>query len=319
MMPLVSVIIPVFNNIDFLPSTLDSVINQTYKNLEIIIVNDGSTDGSGVIIDDYRIKHPELIKVIHQKQSGAGHARNMGLARASGSYIQFLDGDDVLDEHKIHSQISLIENSCSDYLCFGKWTYFDEIVGDTALEDFSFYKDYNEPVQLLFDLWENQQMIALFSWLIPKELIEKAGFWNEALSLNDDGEFMARVIRASRKMIFSEKALGYYRKPKSHNLSSGKDLNAAKSMFEVFSNYERFTEDLSHNHLRNLGLIKNYEHFIYRMNAVDLVLIEQAFLKIIKLSGKRYPYKFKESKLLFFSQYFGIRFPLYIKRTLKIF
>ena len=92
--PLVSVIIPVYNVEPYLREALDSVLSQTYDNLEIILIDDGSTDGSGDICDEYAL-HDSHIRVIHQNNKGLSAARNAGLDVISGDYIVFLDSDDV--------------------------------------------------------------------------------------------------------------------------------------------------------------------------------------------------------------------------------
>lgn len=93
---LISVIIPIYNVEQYLKQCLDSVINQTYRNLEIILVDDGSTDKSGLICDEYSQKD-KRIKVIHKKNEGVAVARNTGLDNCSGEYITFVDSDDVID------------------------------------------------------------------------------------------------------------------------------------------------------------------------------------------------------------------------------
>ena len=87
--PLVSVIIPVYNVELYLREALDSVINQTYRNLEILVIDDGSTDGSGTICDEYAMKD-KRIRVIHQNNRGLSNARNVGLDRMNGDAIAFL-------------------------------------------------------------------------------------------------------------------------------------------------------------------------------------------------------------------------------------
>ena len=92
----ISVIIPVYNVAKYLPKCIDSVLNQTYKNLEIILVDDGSTDESGKISDEYSYKD-NRVKVIHKKNGGPGDARNTGIKEATGKYIGFIDSDDFIE------------------------------------------------------------------------------------------------------------------------------------------------------------------------------------------------------------------------------
>lgn len=93
----VSVIVPIYNTAKYLPACLDSILNQTHQNLEIILVDDGSTDTSGQIADNYA-KKDSRIKVIHQKNQGQSAARNTGLKKAKGEYISFIDSDDTVAE-----------------------------------------------------------------------------------------------------------------------------------------------------------------------------------------------------------------------------
>ena len=103
---LISIIIPVYNVEQYLPKCLDSILAQTYKNLEIILVNDGSQDNSGKICDDYA-KKDTRIKVIHQKNGGVAAARNMGLSIANGEWIGFLDSDDWIEQDMFEYLLNL--------------------------------------------------------------------------------------------------------------------------------------------------------------------------------------------------------------------
>lgn len=116
MEPLVSVIIPVYNVLPYLREALDSVINQTYKNLEILIVDDGSTDGSGEVCDEY-LTDPRVV-VIHQENKGLSGARNTGLDRMTGEYVAFLDSDDAFMPEMIEKMLdSMIRNQVKAAIC----------------------------------------------------------------------------------------------------------------------------------------------------------------------------------------------------------
>lgn len=106
-MPLVSVIIPIYNTEKFLPLCINSVLNQTLTDIEVLLVNDGSTDGSGKICDEYACKD-QRIQVIHTLNQGVSHARNQGLETAKGEYIAFMDSDDWIetDTLDLHPRIT---------------------------------------------------------------------------------------------------------------------------------------------------------------------------------------------------------------------
>ena len=111
--PLISVIIPVYKAEQYLPSCLDSVLGQTYQNLEIILVDDGSPDNSGVICDEYAVKD-RRVRVIHQKNGGACAAKNAGLNAATGSYIGFVDSDDYIDLNMYRSLFERLQMTDAD-------------------------------------------------------------------------------------------------------------------------------------------------------------------------------------------------------------
>lgn len=109
---LISVIIPVYNVERYLKKCVDSVLKQDYTNIEIILVDDGSTDSSGNICDEYSNKYPNKVKVIHKKNGGLSDARNYGIKKSSGKYLIFVDSDDWIEENTIsYSYKEIIENN----------------------------------------------------------------------------------------------------------------------------------------------------------------------------------------------------------------
>jgi len=114
----ISVIIPVYNTEKYLSRCLEHVINQTYKNLEIIIVDDGSTDSSLTIAKRYA-KQDKRIKILHQENSGPANARNNGLSHASGDYIHFMDADDIIDEDYYAMMLAAAESTGADVAVSG--------------------------------------------------------------------------------------------------------------------------------------------------------------------------------------------------------
>ncbi len=117
---LVSVIVAVYNIAPFLKQCLNSLVSQTYSNYEVIMVDDGSSDGSGEICDGYAEKY-ENFKVVHQSNSGPGAARNSGICRANGEIIMFADGDDWVSEDFIRVAAEAMRRNIADIVCFGMW------------------------------------------------------------------------------------------------------------------------------------------------------------------------------------------------------
>ena len=113
MKDLVSVIVPVYNVEKYIHRCITSIINQSYSELEIILVDDGSSDSSGLICDEYALKD-KRIKVIHKKNGGLGYARNSGLDCATGKYVTFIDGDDYIGLTHIEKMLTLITETNSD-------------------------------------------------------------------------------------------------------------------------------------------------------------------------------------------------------------
>ena len=132
---LVSIIIPVYNIKSYITKCIESVISQSYKNLEIILVDDGSSDKSGLICDDYA-KSDNRIKVIHKKNGGLSDARNVAIDVAKGDFIYFIDGDDYIHHNSISVLIEAYNNTQADIVTGGFMSVFDSSRVDLD-EDFS--------------------------------------------------------------------------------------------------------------------------------------------------------------------------------------
>ncbi|SHI12100.1 Glycosyl transferase family 2 [Clostridium collagenovorans DSM 3089] len=125
---LVSIIIPSFNGEKFITQTIDNCINQDYKNIEIIVIDDGSTDNTKQILTPYIDKN--LINYIYQSNKGLPGARNTGLNVATGEFVQFLDADDLLDKNKIFSQVMYLNNNPNIFGVYCKSKYFKNSINE---------------------------------------------------------------------------------------------------------------------------------------------------------------------------------------------
>ena len=132
--PLVSIIVPIYNAEKYLGKCIDSLVNQTYKNIEIILINDGSTDNSKPIVNKY--SYDSRVKIIHQKNSGVSISRNNGIQVAKGKYIQFTDADDWLDNTMIEKMVYSAEKNNSDIVICGYYNIKNDNVKGVYLSNY---------------------------------------------------------------------------------------------------------------------------------------------------------------------------------------
>jgi len=222
---LVTVCIPAYNCEKYIGECLRSIITQTYKNIEIIVVNDGSTDRTSAAVQ--ACIDPRL-KLIHQLKGGAAAARNQALALARGAYIQFMDADDLLSPDKIEKQVIALSRNTNSVAVCSTVHFTDGCSPYEALpSDYEekFLYSTNDPVDFMIRLWGgydfNGSMIQPNAWLTPKSLIDRLGGWNERLTLDDDGEFFARIALNANGVVRTG-GFNYYRKyqQSNKNLSS---------------------------------------------------------------------------------------------------
>lgn len=208
--PKVSVIIPVYNASKYIDKCISSVVNQSYPNIEIIVIDDGSTDSSLDIANKYK---SNAVKIISQTNKGAAAARNAGLQIATGEYIQFLDADDILEKQKIEIQIGVLQkyNYPSNVVASCGWKHLKDTVYEVNDNQKKVWHTYQKPIEILKDFATVPCCLPHSVYLTPLKLIHEIGGWNEKLSKNDDGEFFARILEKTEKLIFCPNSYSFYR------------------------------------------------------------------------------------------------------------
>ena len=236
---LVSIIIPAYNAERFILQTVNSALNQTYQNIEIVIVNDGSTDATLSLLESLK---NDKIKIINQANRGASFAKQVGLDNANGDFIQYLDADDLLSENKIEIQIeALLDHPNKIAVC--STVHFND-TDDFSLNKPSPYEERflfstDQPDHFLINLYGgydgNGSMIQPNAFLTPISIIKKIGIWNSEISpcADEDGEYFCRAILASEGVVYTPHALNYYRKfIKKGSLSALKDFNSLSRLYK---------------------------------------------------------------------------------------
>lgn len=225
--PLVSVVISAYNAAQYLSQTLDSVLNQTYPNIEVIVVNDGSKDNTLEIANGYL---ENGVKIIIQENKGQDAALNNGYHHSTGDYIKFMDSDDLINPEMIELQVKALTDDNVDYVAYGEWARFSDDKPESA--DFArlhYWKDAS-PIDFLTSE-DCGPMLQCGIMLIPRNLIEKSGLWDERLILFNDTEFFTRVLLQSKGIIFSDGAKLYYRSGQSKSISAQTSRKFFESTF----------------------------------------------------------------------------------------
>lgn len=279
---IVSVVIPVYNSETFLEACLNSVVSQTYDKIEIILVDDGSADRSIDIANKFNVR------VISQKKNGACSARNRGYFESKGDYIQFLDADDLLSPNKIEVQMKQLIGQ-HDIISNGRWGRF--YTANPLVEDIrwgpheSLEKDLG-PVSWLCQ----NRMSQTACWLTPRKLIEKAGPWDESLSINQDGEFFSRVVAQSKQVLYCPEAKVYYRSQLKNSITSkAKSDKAILSKFKTCESFKNVLLNLENSARTRLACANKYQEFVYGAFPKQMELIKKAEQRIEELGGSDWP------------------------------
>jgi glycosyltransferase involved in cell wall biosynthesis len=206
--PLVSILIPAYNSQEWIADTLRSAVAQTWTSKEIIVVDDGSTDGTATAARQF--ENDGVMVVSHENQ-GAAAARNRAYSLCHGDYIQWLDADDLLAADKIARQMELVQKglSCRTLLSGACGTFMyrpqhAEFVPTSLWCDSS-------PVEWLLRKMAENLYMQTGNWLVSRELSEAAGPWDTRLLGDDDGEYFCRVLMASDGVRFVQESRAYYR------------------------------------------------------------------------------------------------------------
>lgn len=194
MKPLVSIIISAYNSEEWIADTLESALAQTWPNKEIIVVNDGSTDGTARLVQRYSSK---TVVLLNKENGGLCSAQNYGFRHCRGDYIQWLDSDDLLVPDKIERQLAALREADSKrVLLSSPWAPFYYRTSSAQFVRNSVWQDLSPLEWLLRKLDEGLHMQNA-TWLVSRELTEAAGPWDTRLNYDQDGEYFTRVLLAS--------------------------------------------------------------------------------------------------------------------------
>lgn len=244
MQPLVSILIPAYNAQEWISHTIQSALAQTWPRKEIIIVDDGSKDGTLAIARHFA---SDQVVVFSQANQGAAAARNKAFELSHGDYIQWLDADDLLSPGKIADQMAVAAASTGKRTLFSSgWAYFMHRPSRARFLPTPLWCDLT-PVEWMHRKWGSNHHMQTATWLVSRELTVAAGPWDTRLLGDDDGEYFARVIKASDGIRFVAESKVYYRIAGTGSLSyigrSDKKMNAQFLGMKLQIGYLRSLDD----------------------------------------------------------------------------
>jgi glycosyltransferase involved in cell wall biosynthesis len=279
---LVSIIIPCYNAERFLAQTIESVFSQTFSNYEIILVDDGSTDGTVEVIKSFGTK----VRSEFGPNRGASAARNRGTELAQGKFIQYLDADDLLRSDTLEKKINALETSGAD-VAYTDWQKLEEneqgkfSPGDAIarkIEDI-----HPDPQIALFtDFWSPPAAL-----LYRREIVDIIGGWNETLPIIQDARFLLDAALVGGKFIYVPGVGADYRVHKSNSLSRRSPVGFVKDCFhnncqieEFWRNHGGLTPD------RCLALVNGYDYTARTLFMADEKLFQENLRRLYQVDPR---------------------------------
>lgn len=289
-MPKVSVVVPIYNVEKYIKKCMDSLVNQTLQEIQIIFVNDGSTDESGNIAKEYASKYPNKIIYLEKENGGLSDARNFGMRYAEGEYIAFLDSDDYVENTMYEEMYNKALQENSDYVeCDFLWEYPDKTKKDKR-------NSYNNKKEML----TNVRVVA-WNKLIKREILEKNNISFPKGLRYEDIEFTYKLIPYLNKVSYVDKEFVHYVQ-RNNSIANVQNERTAE-IFTIFDNiikyyqeknfYEEYKEELEYSYSRILLCSSLKRICKIKDSKTRKKLIEETFEKLYQ----QFPL-WKENKIL---------------------
>lgn len=239
----ISIIVPIYNIRDLLDEAVQSIVSQTYENIEIILVDDGSSDGSGTACDSWMLRDSR-IRCIHQKNAGAGMARNAGLRLSSGEYVLFVDGDDEIAPDLCEKLLSELLKERADVSYCGFLNIFRDKTVEIIPDD-KMMKGREIPYALVTEI---SFFTAVWNKLFKREvLLDSEGRFIEFsgdISVGEDGLWLSKVLKNAEKAAAVPQALYYWKRRENSATQGGAVIRTDDAYLTVLKAYREMTLEI---------------------------------------------------------------------------
>jgi len=266
-MPKISIIIPCYNQGQYVDEAVDSVLNQTFQDFEIIIINDGSTDS--FTNDKLYNYNKSKTTVIHTKNNGLAATRNLGVSKSTGGFIQFLDADDILLPTKFQKQINVFENFEDIDICYTNYRFYD-IVKNEILPPHNMQFLGQDTISDFLFRWERGLSIPIHTALFKRDVCTKVPF-NSELRAKEDWLFWCTLALNESNFHFLNEELAYYRFHSS-NMCNNKSEMYYWLMISGLLIQDKLSYDLKNTFMRNTieHLLNSIEKNVVMVNKSDV-------------------------------------------------
>ena len=320
-----SIIVPVYNVSKYIVDCVESIEKQEYESYEVILVDDGSTDESGLICDKFKEKYSN-IKVIHKANGGLSDARNNGIVVAKGEYILFVDGDDYIGKDALKEIEKAIKDGDNpDVICLELVKIFDDSIDTVEMGD-----GIDENINKLYgdDLYTYLANLPKYpasacTKVIKRELFSKFDLYFEKGLLSEDLEWCIRLFLAAKTFYYCPYKYYFYRQARKNSISN---TPSEKKVMDTLNTFAKWTEySVSMENFEKRNMICSYMEYIFRFLLLGYENISKNnrknFLKKIKKNswvlGTRTDTSSKCIKICY--ELFGIKFTSQaLKKYLKI-
>lgn len=305
MQKLVSVIIPVYNVVEYLQQSVESILNQTYESLQVILIDDGSTDGSSQLVDMMK-KNDNRIKTIHKKNEGLSAARNLGLGLARGEYAYFFDSDDLAESNLIEEAVNFLEENNADFVTFTH-DVFDEknqyFRGGINNQEYKLSRIVSNE-ELISKVLIGKIRVAAWSYIFRKKIFTDANIVFQVAKKYEDNDTTPLLILASTKsgILQSQDTPYYHYRRRSNSITGSLTRSNYSDLISITDSVKR--------------IIKNNTDITYELDVYTLNQYLSAFRILRIINGTKEEYLNINKNI---QKYASIRLIISSKKTITKF
>jgi glycosyltransferase involved in cell wall biosynthesis len=287
---LVSVIIPCHNQERFLLACLESITDQEYRPIEVIIVDDGSSDGTRQIMNLFQSTQREgiLVDCIHLSKQGQHNARNRGCRQARGEFIQYLDGDDILYRGKLSEQVTVFKNNSEVDVVYGDGQYLVDFGGTAKKGKIISVGTSSDMIEtLLFGYWQPN-----FSYLTRRSAVQLCGPWDITIQVAGDFEYFLRVAIQGSHFRYKAGVTGLYRKYSFNSMSEQSASIRGRTKQRILAQAEHLLRIQGEfNEQRVRAMIENHRRIASQAYTTDVECFNNSIDAILRLYPEYQPIK----------------------------